>query len=330
MKTALLYILLFAASCLPLFGVESKDDAKPTRRMITPDVVTVPLDDYCKQAGLAQKKYGEGKICVVVIGQADIANEAKIMVETGEKTLLMLDQWTGQTGIFNGPKENPKHVYHLILFAKDQDYLGFVDFLREKKILGAPDGRDDLIKQLLNFRGPLSLVIVTRNAVLRPDNFAVHSVTCQAISAFFFERGDIDPPAWVTEGLSAEIQRLLCHGEVLWSSISYEMSSPDMKGNWALDVAFMIKKNDTNLRKASHVMQFELQSLPGAHYKLMWSFSKMLVQTAGGKKGDKNKFYMMLEELAKGVKSEEAVKKVFGIADPQLTQAWFGWAVNQR
>lgn len=311
-------------------AAEKKEEAdKGKKREVTHVAVTTPLDQYCIQKDLAKDVQGTGPVRTMVIGKANLP-EAKKVIQMGEQTLQALDIWTGGQKAFVSAENDPKELYYIILFVKDQDYLGFIDYLRQLKILGAPDGRDDLTKALLNFSGPRTMVIVAQKVLRHPDNFAIHCVTCMAINAFFLERGDESSPAWLHEGLSAELQRTFCKGQVLWSSISYEMSSPEMQGNWAQDVANMIKKNDKMLRPASQVLEFNLASLPGAHYKLMWSLCKLLVQTAKNKKGPKNKFLMLLEELAAGTQAAEAIKKVYGVADPKLTRVWFNWALAQK
>ena len=162
-----------------------------------------------------------------------------------------------------------------------------------------------------------------------PENFAIHCLTGAAVDAFFGERGKVSAPAWIPCGLSAELQRIVTK-KVLWTSISYEMASPDMQGSWASDVAALVRRNDKKLRRASMVMNFSLISLPGEHYKLMWSLNTMLVRSAGNKRGRDNKYLMLLEEMAGGATSEEAVGKIYRVKDPQLTQQWLRWALSQR
>jgi len=303
--------------------------AKPEKRTITNLAVTVPLQAYCKEQNLPAKVIGEGAVRIVLVGNVNFPQADKV-VQAGNETLKALDIWTGTQGVFISPSFAEKELYYIVLFATDQEYLGFVDFMRRNKILPPPEGQDDLPKRLLNFMGPLSMVAVAKNVETTPVNFGIHVLTCSALSGFFMARGDVNVPPWVHEGLSSELQRLLCDGKVLWCSISYEMSSPEMQGNWARDVASLIRRNDKSLRTATQVMGFSLISLSGDHYKLMWSFCAMLVRSSGNTKGPDNKFLKLLDELASGTQPPDAVKKVYGVAEPRLTQSWFSWAQQQQ
>ena len=201
--------------------------------------------------------------------------------------------------------------------------------MREKKVLKPNQNREDLIKKLRSLPGPRIMVTVAPKAAF-PVQFAAHTTTMMATNAFFMARGEVAPPAWLPSGLSAELQRQFGNKRVVYCSVSYETSSPNMAGDWARDVAAMMERNDKMLRPASQVLEFDLISLPSEHYKLMWSLCTMLVQTAGGKKGPRNKFHALLEELASGTASPEAVKKVYKTSDPRLTQAWVRWSLMQR
>jgi len=326
-------VLLSAVGCFAGLSVADEAPKPPDKgpKPVKSSGLVNIVGAYCKEKGLRIDVKGRetpGHVMILLVGGASYAAADKT-IKAANTALKALDVWTGSQGVFVGPEEDKGFHYVIVLFQGSDQFGAFVDWLREKKVLPAPGGQEDLIKKLDNFNGPRSIVTTAEKAAFSPENFAIHSVTGCAISAFFSERGEASLPNWVVCGLSADLQRLVTK-KVLWSSISYEMSSPDMRGSWSMDVASMIRRRDKQLRPARMVMNFSLISLPGKHYKLMWSLNTMMVRSAGNMKGRNNKYLMLLEEIAKGTSSEDAVKKVYGIKDPQLTQRWFGWAQSQR
>jgi len=330
MKPIFLHALFMALVCLSFYGEETKQEQAPENKKVTNTGFVRTLDEFCRQSNMQKEERGAGKVKVILVGKGKLGDETTKMTAAGEQTLKALEIFTGQQGVFWNDLDDVTREHLLVLFLNDADYLAYVDFLRKYKVLPENTDRNDLVKELLGFSAPLASITVASKATLFPNNFAVHMITFQAVQAFFMERGNAPIPPWLTEGLSAELQKELCGGTVRCASIAYEMSSPEMQGNWAQDVAGMIKKNDKMLRKASDVMGFNLASLPGAHYKLMWSVCTMFVKSASSKKGDKNKFYILMDEIAKGGKAEDAVKKAYGVGEPALTQTWFSWAVTQK
>ncbi len=325
----LLLSILSAAGGALAAEAPKKDDG-PKRVRSAGLVNTVAF--YCKERRIPMTTKGEGKpghVRIILVGGASYPEPEKT-IDAANLTLKALDVWTGSQGVFVGPEKDKSLYYVIVLFQGNSQFASFVDWLRLKKVLPPSDGTgEDLIKKLNIFNGPRSVITTTQKAGRSPENFAIHCISASAMGAFFGERGKATIPAWITCGLSADLQKHITK-KVLWSSIAYEMSSPNMQGNWARDVAGMIRRNDKQLRPARMVMNFSLISLPGEHYKLMWSLNTMMVRSAGNVKGAGNKYFKLLETMAKGTFSEDAVKKVYGAKDPKLSQQWFRWAQSQK
>jgi len=76
---------------------------------------------------------------------------------------------------------------------------------------------------------------------------------------------------------------------------------------------------------ASSAMRQSLEALAGAHYRQMWSLLAFVRQNCGTKKGPENKFLRLLQAIATGTDSVEAVKTILNLSDPTLTEKWHAW-----
>jgi hypothetical protein len=252
------------------------------------------------------------------------------LLELGKKALAQLEDWAGKPGAFYREKMDPAEVYHLVVFSQDADYLAFVDDIRQKGVMRAPEEGDDLAKKVLGFAVPRCLFTTDTQVRKSIENWMVYSTSSVAVDAFYASYGKRSAPAWLREGVNAELQRQLCSGQVLWHTIAYEVNEAQLSGNWAKDVINLIKKNDPMLKKASEVMDLDLIRMPSAHYKQMWSLCQLVRKGADGKKAAENKFFKILETTAEGTSSQDAVKTLFKASDPELTQVWHQWAFQQK
>jgi hypothetical protein len=334
-----LLLALLVTTLLPLGAEEEqpfppKDDAKPaepaTQDAAGPHLVThKPWSDelhaFCAARKLEIKEQGDLQIKLLLVGGAQ-APKAAEMLRLAKQTLDGYELWSGQQEIFARKHPVAEETYHLVLFRNDADYVALIDDFRAKKLMPPPDGAEDLAKKVSGFPRPRMMFSKQAQVDIVPENWAIYSTSCLALDAFYFAHtGDKRGPAWIREGMAAEMQRLQCKGAIKCTTIAYEESKEAAVENWPREVASMIARHDPKLLTATEAMRQVLGSLAGAHYRQMWSLLAFVRQNCGTRKGPENKFLRLLQATAGGTDSESAVKSILGASDPALTESWRAW-----
>ncbi len=339
----LLAAFLLGISCLPGSGAEEdapfppKDanDAKPeqpkpeqpapaARTPITHKPWSDELRAFCAEHKLEIKEQGDLQVKLLLIGGAQA--KAADILRLAKQTLDGYELWSGQQELFSRKLPVESDTYHLVVFKSDGDYAALIDDFRAKNLMKAPDGTEDLAKKLAGFPQPRMMFSKQQIAELIPENWAIYSTSCLALDAFYNSRSDKKRgPAWIREGMAAEMQRLQCKGSIKCATIAYEDNKEAAVDNWPREVANMLSRHDPKVISASSAMSMSLDALAGAHYRQMWSLLAFVRQNCGTKKGPDNKFFRLLEATATGTDSASAVKAILGVSDPALTEQWRTW-----
>ena len=99
-----LTVVLGALTCLCAAAGEQEKSEEKEMRLVGHQVLTVPIEFFCRQKGLPVKTDGEGPCRVMAIGRGTFP-QARAVLQSAEKTLEVLDLWTGQQHAF--VSENP-------------------------------------------------------------------------------------------------------------------------------------------------------------------------------------------------------------------------------
>jgi hypothetical protein len=284
------------------------------------------LRAFCAARKLELKEHGDLQVKLLLVGGAQAKAEA--ILRMAKQTLDGYEAWTGQQEIFSKKVPVEDETYHLVVFRNDADYTALIDDLRAKQLLEAPTGAEDLAKKLAGFPRPRMMFSKQQIAELLPENWAIYSTSCLALDAFYVSHSDKPNkrgPAWIREGMAAEMQRLQCKGVIKCTTIAYEDNKEAAVDNWPREVAGMIARRDPKLCTATDAMRFQLGGLAGAHYRQMWSLLSFVRMSCGAKKGPENKFLRLLQATATGTDSETAVKNILNAGDPTLTEQWRAW-----
>ena len=308
--------------------IEAKPEAStPAVTKVSHRPGTDAIAAYANAKGLKLTKYGAGSVRIWLVGNGAIA-EAESLITTGEQVLHGLEQWTGKQKWFM-PVDDDGH-FHIVLFAGDGDYAGWIDQMRSSGAMSQPEG-EDLVKKLAGVpisRGQVK-VLGRVSALMR--HYVTYAVCTAAVDVFFAERGgDSRKHSWLREGLAAEMQRLLCNGQVLCYTITYEDATVNLQQDWAKALVELIAKGDQAVRPASEVMMFSLIKMPAAYYIQMWSLCTYVRLLGKNKPGPSNLFAKLLLAVVSGTASDDAVKAVFGSEDPKLSRLWREWASQYK
>lgn len=309
---------------------EPKDGAKPAaaaaKRSTSHRAWTDALRAYCADKRLAVAEDTDGPVRLVNVGGASVPT-AKVLAYA-KQTLSGYELWTGQQQVFMAKQPEPDDIYHLVVFKNEADYIGLVDWLRAAKLLDKPEG-EDLSKKTSGFPGP-RVMFTKGDAVANiPGHWAIYATSCMALEAFYGARGGRRPPAWIREGMAAEMQRIQLK-DINCTTIAYEDRKEASVDNWAKEVARLITTKDQMAITASEVTRLALKATPGAHYRQMWSLCTWVRGQCGATKGPDNKFLRLLLATAEGAASEAALEDVLKLKDPAMTAAWRAWAVAQK
>ncbi|HEX3132798.1 MAG TPA: hypothetical protein VHX44_04355 [Planctomycetota bacterium] len=293
-----------------------------------PPVTHKPWSDelraFCAEHKIEIKEHGDLQVKLLLIGGAQA--KAVDILRLAKQTLDGYELWSGQQELFSRKVPIESETYHLVVFKSDADYAALIDDFRAKNLMKAPDGTEDLAKKLAGFPQPRMMFSKQQIAEIVPENWAIYSTSCLALDAFYNSRSDKKRgPAWIREGMAAEMQRLQCKGSIKCTTIAYEDNKEAAVDNWPREVANMLSRHDPKLITANSAMNLPIDSLAGAHYRQMWSLLAFVRQNCGTKKGPENKFFRLLEATATGTDSATAVKTILGISDPKLTEAWQAW-----
>jgi hypothetical protein len=343
----LLVVFLTILACPPCQGAE--EDApfppkeEPEKKAEVPAPAAVahgpvlhkPWSDelraFCASHKLEIKEQGDLQVKLLVIGGGQMEKGTE-MLRLAKQTLDGYELWSGQQETFTRKIPIESETYHLVVFKNDADYVKLIDYYREKKLMPMPSGNVDLAKKLAGYPRPRMMFTKQSSVETVAENWAIYSTSCLAIDAFYASHNPQDPqkpqkrgPAWIREGMAAEMQRLQCKGSIRCTTIAYEENKEAGVDNWPNEVANMIKRNDPKQITATAAMRLSLDALPGSHYRQMWSLLSFVRQNCGTKKGPDNKFLRLLIATADGTSSENAVKTILGASDPSLTQRWHEW-----
>lgn len=282
------------------------------------------LRAFCAERKIAIKEHGDLQVKLLLLGGAQA--KAQDILRLAKQTLDGYELWSGQQEIFSRKVPVESETYHLVVFKNDADYIALIDHFRAKKLMAAPEGTEDLAKKVAGFPQPRMMFSKQPIAEILPENWAIYSTSCLALDAFYASRsGKRRGPAWIREGMAAEMQRLQCKGSIKCTTIAYEDNKEAAVDNWPREVANMLSRHDPKLVTASSAMRMQLDALAGAHYRQMWSLLAFIRQNCGTKKGPENKFLRLLVATAGGTDSVEAVKAILGVSDPGLTEKWHAW-----
>jgi hypothetical protein len=303
---------------------EEKTEAPAPRGPISHKPWSDALRAFCAARKLELKEHGDLQVKLLLVGGAQA--KAETILRLAKQTLDGYEAWTGQQEIFSRKVPLEAETYHLVVFKNDADYVALIDDLRANKLLEPPAG-EDLAKKVQGFPRPRVMFSKQLIAELLPENWAIYSTSCLALDAFYFSHSDKPKrgPAWIREGMAAEMQRLQCKGLIKCTTIAYEDNKEAAVDNWPREVAGMLSRHDPKLCTATDAIRFSLDGLAGAHYRQMWSLLAFVRQGCGAKKGPENKFLRLLEATATGTDSETAVKTILNVGDPTLTEQWRAW-----
>ncbi len=297
-------------------------------RAITNERFLAAVRDYSGGKGLAIVEQGDGPVRLMLVGGAKLDGSAAGLA-LAKKAIDGLEVWAGSQETFIATKPPAGEIYWLVVFASADQVGGWIDYLREKNIVGKPEG-EDLTKKVLAFPGQRTYFTHAQKVQPLVDAWMVYSASCMAVDAFYLAHGDkTRAPTWIREGLGSELQRALCQ-KILCTTIAYEDKSMPMSDSWATDVAQLFKSNNRQAKPGTELMRMGLESLPNVFYQQMWSLCAFVRASCGNKKGAENKFRKLLDLTAAGTSSEDAVKQLFGKSDPLLTNAWHTWALQQK
>lgn len=282
------------------------------------------LRAFCNERKIDIKEHGDLQVKLLLVGGAQA--KADTILRLAKQTLDGYELWSGQQELFSRKVPVESETYHLVVFKNDGDYTALIDHFRAKNLMKPPEGTEDLAKKLAGFPQPRMMFSKQPIAEFLPENWAIYSTSCLALDAFYSSRsGKRRGPAWIREGMAAEMQRLQCKGSIKCTTIAYEDNKEAAVDNWPREVANMLSRHDPKLIKASSAMIMPLDALAGAHYRQMWSLLAFIRQNCGTKKGPENKFFRLLEATANGTDSPTAVKEILGVSDPKLTDTWHAW-----
>lgn len=307
----------------PAAAEQQPAPATPARLTNTASLAAVSA--YAQSKGLAVSDLGTGALRIRLLGKAAYPQSDKAL-ELGKQALLGLETWTGKNGALMPEKPADDEILWVAVFPDDGAYSGFVDFLGSK---GMKSENPELTKKAGGF--PLARVMCVKPGTVQnvPLHYAVYTASCLTIDAYYGARKQ-RPPAWIREGCGAELQRLLCDGKILMTTIDYEIASDRPKTeDWGAAVAEMIAKRSPQATTASEVMRTTLEALAPPYYYQMWSFFAYTRGLCGATKGPKNKLLALFEATAGGEASDVALKKVLNRSDPALTGAWRAWATGE-
>ena len=298
--------------------------APAARAPITHKPWSDELRAFCAERKLEIKEHGDLQVKLLLIGGAT-AKVADIL-RLAKQTLDGYEAWSGQQEAFTRKVPIESETYHLVVFRSDADYVALIDRFRAKNLMKPPEGAEDLAKKLAGFPQPRMMFSKQPIAEILPENWAIYSTSCLALDAFYNSRSDKKRgPAWIREGMAAEMQRLQCKGSIKCATIAYEDNKEAAVDNWPREVSNMLSRHDPKLITASSAMSLPLDALAGAHYRQMWSLLAFIRQNCGTKKGPDNKFLALLTATATGTDSVSAVKTILGVGDPSLTEQWHAW-----
>ena len=312
------------------FGPDAKPGAgkpAPALRPTSHRPWTDGLRAYCTEKNLSLTETGDGPVRLLNIGGAAVKGEE--VLAYAKQTLAGYEMWTAQQQAFMSKTLAEDDMYHLVVFKNDGDFSGLIDWLRAKQLLKAAESGEDLVKKLGGFPA-LRVMFAKGEGVTRiPGHWAIYATSCLAIDAFYHARGEHRAPAWIREGMAAEMQRLQLKS-IRCTTIAYEDRKDQAVENWAKEVARIISTRDQMAITASDVTRLSLNALPGAHYRQMWSLCAYVRGKCGTGKGAENPFLQLLTATAAGESSEVALKRILKLSDPTLTPAWRAWAIAQK
>ena len=289
---------------------------------------------YVSSQKVPHKTFGKGAFRIMLVG-GQTGLDPQAMIQAAQTAMVGLDTWTGKTGILPLDRTADDLCTWVVILENKQRFDHFLKEVRKKHPSMRHNGEgEDLTAQLRTMN--LGRVTITNADKVVPGNsihYAIYTAANQAIDTFFSERGVERHyrPAWLREGLNAELQRLIPEQKdlVLWRTIAYENSKGGAVEDWNKALAKAIKEKDRQLYNASGIMTSELISLPAINYIQLWSFTKYLVAQGRSQKGEKNKMHQLLVKLGEGRDSEKAVHEVFKKKEPGLSSAWLRWAMSQ-
>lgn len=283
------------------------------------------IADLRTRFGNAVAVQGKGSFRFITVGDVTIP-KADDLLGLADQVIKGMELWTGRQDLFTPPADEDGLCY-FIIFKNKGDFDGFVDFLRKERGLKKPDG-EDLTKKLNSLWVPRGFGTVAEKFLPIAEHFTVNLATGILIKTYFQQRGEILAPPWLAEGMRSEMEILLTKAKTpRITTIAYEMNDnkDPPPNNWLQAMSQLVAKPTDQLKKASDVMLIELIQSSRADYIQMWSLNLFLRQ-AGAGNGDKNKFAKLLEAIASGSSSRDAVTAVYGLDEPQLTRTWLQWA----
>jgi hypothetical protein len=344
MKSAASLLLVFISLLQLGWAAEGKDANESKGTKVAPEIPPIPapgltpsgvnwmksrggvarsVRSFCQSKNIAFTEHGVGAVRVILAGAVTVKDPIKEIVEPGQMALEGLELWTGSQGQFPKAAATADETYHLCIFANDADMAAFIDAIN-------PGQDNSMSKATLNTTYPRGLVGAASKSLPILRWWSVYGTSCLALDAFFCERGATRAPPWLREGLGADLQRRVCENQVRIYTISYELSTSKMDGDWAKDIAAMIAQKSKDMRPAGDVMLMDTIKLPGEYYKQMWSLASYVNNSAKAQKGPNNKLMQLFVEIINGQSSMRAVKNVYGKEDPALTKAWRAWAAQAK
>ncbi|MDA3961899.1 MAG: hypothetical protein PF961_14005 [Planctomycetota bacterium] len=328
------YAAALIALCLAvvLSGAESPD-LSPVRQISNADTIAAARS-FAESKGLEVQTYGDGPFRIMTIGGTPPKPEQ--LVADGELVIGGLDIWTGKQGLFVPDAQADEQVLWYLLLKGDKTFDAFLSYGRKAGVLPKSKG-EDLAKQTNNTWG--SRVAITEIDKISGGglhrNITVYLATGLALRTFIAERAPDDQtelPKWLVAGMQSELERLICKSNRCYT-ISYEKSTVDLsREKWAPALAKLITKQSTSLLSAGDVMAIELISSPAEDYLQLWSLSAFIRQATGPGPGRRGKpgFGTLLDTIARGTPSYEAIYAQLKTDNRGLTKKWHAWAAKQR
>ena len=289
------------------------------------------IRQFGKEKNLSPEFIGLGAFRAVICGDTDRTQLAKNL-QLGNAALERLERWSGNQQAFIKPGISEAGAYYLLLMREESTFNSWVDYGRSRSVIEPAGDGQDLVKKLKGFAMPGAMVSTMDRLESIGGQFSVYAASCVALDRIAAANGSKKRlPAWLREGMAAELQRQLT-GTIRCTTISYQTNdSPDATSdNWMADVKVILRdrKPGSKAMTAEEVLGAGTDMISGSTYRQMWSLCTFLRIGSDAKAKPKSPtlIWKVIQATASGTESMAAIKEAYGITPAQLNAAWQKWA----
>ncbi len=324
--------LLACCCCAGLWAAEpvAAEPPAPVAAPAPVPAISTLVQEFAKQQGFTPTTVGTGPFRALQFGVADHPDLQK-HVDLGCEALARLERWTGNPRYFIPETPDAASACWMVLIKDDGVFNAWVDFGRTAGAIKPAENSGDLAKTLKGFAMPGAMISTTDRLKNIGANFAVYSAACVALDRLATSHGRRRLPAWLREGLAAELQRELA-GSPRCTTISYQAndSKEATTDNWMADVKTILRERNPGGRAltADQVLTSTTDLISPSTYRQMWSLCTFLrvISDISAKPKTTTKFWAVMQATAEGTDSMEAISKIYGITPANLDVAWNKWA----